>query len=47
MKAWLDNLLLFQEMEEERAELKDIGLTNEEIDSYFDFYIPAFVGRFA
>ena len=39
----LEQLLLYAEMEEERKALKDLGLTDEDISGYFDFYVDSYV----
>ena len=36
-------ILLYQEMEEERTELRELGLTDEEIDGYFEYFIDSYV----
>ena len=39
----LANILLYQEMLEERKELRLLGLTSEEIECYFEFYIDSYL----
>ena len=36
-------ILLYQEMHEERESLKNLGLTAEEIDGYFEYYIDSYI----
>ena len=42
MKAF-QSLLLYQEMKEEREELESLGLTTEDIEGYFDFYVDTYL----
>ena len=39
----LEQLLLYAEMEEERKALINLGLTEEDISGYFDFYVDSYV----
>jgi len=39
----LTSILLYQEMKEEREELLALGLSEEEVDEYFKFFIDSYV----
>ena len=39
----LTNILIYQEMKEERKKLLELGLTPLEIEGYFEFYLDTYI----